>query len=145
MFLTSNFTFKNKNTSIFYKAQVFFSFTKMRFSEQDVVLSDCVCEFSCLYDKRLTRQKDPRVRIGLIKNSSIVKPLEKKMKFSIKNFFSKWDQIRSFMRIWSHFLKKPLIKNFLNDTLIITPCRSTGYWSIRFYLIHLTLFTNNEP
>ena len=25
-----------------------------------------------------------------------------KMKFSIKNFFSKYDQIRSFLRIWSH-------------------------------------------
>ena len=56
----------------------------MRFSEQDVVLSDCVCEFPCLYNKRLTRQKDPRVRIGLIKNSSIVKPLEKKWSFPLK-------------------------------------------------------------
>ena len=29
-----------------------------------------------------------------------------KMKFSIKDFFSKRDQIRSFQRIWSHLLKK---------------------------------------
>ena len=29
-----------------------------------------------------------------------------KMKFSIKDFFSKCDQIRSFLRIWSHLLKK---------------------------------------
>ena len=28
-----------------------------------------------------------------------------KMKFSIKNFFSKCDQIRCFLRIWSHLLK----------------------------------------
>ena len=29
-----------------------------------------------------------------------------KMKFSIKDFFSKCNQIRSFLRIWSHLLKK---------------------------------------
>ena len=52
MLLTFNFTFENKNRSIFCKAQLFFSFTKMRVSEQDVVLSDCVREFLCLYDKR---------------------------------------------------------------------------------------------
>ena len=34
--------------------------------------------------------------------------LHKKMKFSIKDFFSKCDQIRSFLRIWSHLLKKPV-------------------------------------
>ena len=32
-----------------------------------------------------------------------------KMKFSIKDFFSKSDQIRSFLRIWSDLLKKSLI------------------------------------
>ena len=36
-----------------------------------------------------------------------------KMKFSIKEFFSKCDQIRSFLRIWSHLLKKSLMKNFI--------------------------------
>ena len=32
-----------------------------------------------------------------------------KMKFSIKDFFSKYDQIRSFLQTWSHLLKKSLI------------------------------------
>ena len=36
-----------------------------------------------------------------------------KRKFSIKDFFSKCDQIRSFLRIWSHLLKKSLMKNFI--------------------------------
>ena len=35
------------------------------------------------------------------------------MKFSIKDFFSKFDQIRSFSRIWSHLLKKLLMENFI--------------------------------
>ena len=36
-----------------------------------------------------------------------------KMKFSIQDIFSKCDQIRSFLRIWSHLLKKALIENFI--------------------------------
>ena len=35
------------------------------------------------------------------------------MKFSIKDFLSKYDQIRSFLRIWSHLLKKSLVENFI--------------------------------
>ena len=35
--------------------------------------------------------------------------LYKKIKFSIKDFFSKCDQIRSFLRTWSHLLKKSFI------------------------------------
>ena len=34
------------------------------------------------------------------------------MKFSIKDFFSKCDQIRRKLRIWSHLLKISLIENF---------------------------------
>ena len=30
----------------------------------------------------------------------------------IQNFFSKWDQIRSLLRIWPHLLKKSLMENF---------------------------------
>ena len=35
-----------------------------------------------------------------------------KMKFSIKDFFSKFDQIRGKLRIWSHLLKKSFMENF---------------------------------
>ena len=35
-----------------------------------------------------------------------------KMKFSIKDFFRKCDQIRSFLSIWSHLMKKFLMENF---------------------------------
>ena len=47
-----------------------------------------------------------------------------KLKFSIKDFSSKCDRIRSFLRIWSHLLEKSLMENvifyamnvvFLND------------------------------
>ena len=36
-----------------------------------------------------------------------------KMKFSIKDIFSKCDQTLSFLRIWTHFLKKSLMENFV--------------------------------
>ena len=36
-----------------------------------------------------------------------------KIKFTIKDFFSKCDQIRSKLRIWSHLLKEFLMENFI--------------------------------
>ena len=36
-----------------------------------------------------------------------------KMKICIKDFFSKCDQMRSFLRIWSHLLKKSLMENLI--------------------------------
>ena len=35
------------------------------------------------------------------------------MKFSIIDFLNKSDQISSFLRIWSHLLKKSLMENFI--------------------------------
>ena len=35
------------------------------------------------------------------------------MKFSIKGFFSKSDQIRRKLRTWSHLQKKSLMENFI--------------------------------
>ena len=39
--------------------------------------------------------------------------LHKKMKFSMKNFSSKCDQIRRKLRIWTHSLEKSLMENFI--------------------------------
>ena len=36
-----------------------------------------------------------------------------KIKFSIKDFFSKNDQIRRKLWIWSHLLEKSLMENFI--------------------------------
>ena len=40
------------------------------------------------------------------------------MKFSIKDFFSKCDQIRWKLGIWSHLLKKSLMENFIFRAVI---------------------------
>ena len=42
-----------------------------------------------------------------------VKVTAQKIKFSVKDFFSKCDQTRSNLRIWSHLLKKLLMENFI--------------------------------
>ena len=59
-----------------------------------------------------------------------------KMKFSIKDFFSKNDQIRIFLRIQSHLLKKSLMENFFFCTVItrILPkmSRSQGNLTLKF-------------
>ena len=43
----------------------------------------------------------------------ITKNTAQNMKFSIKDFFSKCDQIRRKLRIWSHLLEKFLMENFI--------------------------------
>ena len=65
-----------------------------------------------------------------------------KMKFSIKDFFGKCDQSRSFQWIWSHLLKKPLMGNFIFSAVAIIRLNETfsilfPYWSYHWseYLI----------
>ena len=42
-----------------------------------------------------------------------VNRIPQKMNFSIKDLFSKCDQIRWKLQIWSHLLKKSVIVNFI--------------------------------
>ena len=44
-----------------------------------------------------------------------------KMKFPIKDFLSKCDQMRSLLRIWSHLLKKSLMENFSFCAVNLSP------------------------
>ena len=39
------------------------------------------------------------------------------MKFTIKDFFGKCDQIRCFRQVWSHLLEKSLMKTFITCTV----------------------------
>ena len=48
----------------------------------------------------------------LYKSVKRVLDTAKKAKFSIKDFFSKCDQVRRKLRIWLHLLKKSLMENF---------------------------------
>ena len=67
-----------------------------------------------------------------------------KMKFSIKDFFSKCDQSRGFLWIWSHLLKKSLMENFTfvprctfycEDTILLSWHRSILSHLQKVYLL----------
>ena len=53
----------------------------------------------------------------------------KKIKFSIKDFLRKCDQIRSFLRIWSQLLKKSLMENVI---FCSEHCIMLHIWSLKF-------------
>ena len=59
----------------------------------------------------------PRITADLI---NMMKCYCTKMKFPVKDFFSKYDQIRSFLLIWPHLLKKSLMENFIFCAVPIT-------------------------
>ena len=67
------------------------------------------------------------------------------MNFSIKDFFSKCEQIRRFLRIWSHLLKKFLMENFIFYPVHYTPeitfCRSAMV--AVSYLVHHDFLLQN--
>ena len=57
------------------------------------------------------------------------------MQFSIKDFLIKYDQIRSFLRIWSHLLKKSLIENFIFS--VVWAAYLTMHWLVYTISLHL--------
>ena len=48
------------------------------------------------------------------------------MKFSIKVFLSKCDQIGSFLRIWSHLMKNSLVENVIFCAVAIPEMAPNG-------------------
>ena len=65
------------------------------------------------------------------------------MNFSIEDFFSKCDQIRILLRIWSHLLKKSLMENFIFCAVIYFRTASVIFASTLMIMKHLltTYFT----
>ena len=66
---------------------------------------------ACFVTKMLYKIKNPSIFYTI--DLPLTTITAQKMKFSIKDFFSKCDQIRSFLPIRSHLLKKSLMKNFI--------------------------------
>ena len=77
------------------------------------------------------------------------------MKFSVKDFSIKCDQIRSFLRIWSHLMKKSLTENFIfcavsllllvaeTKTLEIILNNSIDIWYLRHAIVLYGSSKNN--
>ena len=69
---------------------------------------EMILVFSVLFsEKAVKKYNQPMLTFDFV----ITKPTAQKMKFSIKDFVSKCDKICSFLRIWSHLLKKSLLEN----------------------------------
>ena len=69
-------------------------------------------EYRYIWVKSVLFQKVLKYYYFILQHPSLVITAQK-MKFSIKDFFSKCDQIRSLLRIWSNLLKKSLMENFI--------------------------------
>ena len=81
----------------------------------------------------------------LKKNNSCNNVIAQKMKFNIKNFFSKCDQICSILRICSHLMRKSLMENFIFCACVLFSAVYTNRESqpslypiclMKLYLVH---------
>ena len=64
---------------------------------------------------------------------NMIKNTFQKMNFSINHFFSKYDQLRRKLQIWSHLLKKSIIENF-----IFCVAKTRTFWgSVNFSLMKI--------
>ena len=68
--------------------------------------------FVFYYDYLLSREFS-QGDCDLLKLDKFEERTTQKIKFSIEDFFSKCDQIFSFLQIWSHLLEKSLMENFI--------------------------------
>ena len=71
------------------------------------------------------------------------------MKFSIKNYFSKCDQIRKKLRIWLHLLKKSLMENYIFVQWWYHVKSSTYHFHVKtnisaYFYIHIRLPLRSE-
>ena len=68
-----------------------------------------------------------------------------KMKFSIKDFFSKCDQMWRKLRIWSHLLKRSLMENFIFCAVIYQLCITLYLFMHSFFVrvgMRLAIFSH---
>ena len=62
-----------------------------------------------------------QLRISLVNAGKDAVIIAQKMKFSVKDFFSKSEQIRSFQRIFSNLPKKSLVENVISGAVYVRP------------------------
>ena len=81
----------------------------LKFYWQSFILNSAID----LFPRNLTNLARTVISQNTLEQSSLSYVTAQKIKFSIKNFFSKYDQIFSVLRIWSHLLRKSLMGNFI--------------------------------
>ena len=72
-----------------------------------------ICIFFDVFLSKINSPLDAGRKLNLHETLSALCITAQKITFSIKNFFGECDQIHRKLRIWSHLLKKALMKNFI--------------------------------
>ena len=80
--------------------------------------------------------------------------MAQKMKFCIRDFYNKCNQVNNFTRIWSHLPKKSLMENFIFSAvweeshiwvILLLRIYNSIYNSIKFFLKVLPFFRLKKP
>ena len=125
----NNFLLKYIITHLIYDRRIHFE--ESLYSTWNAVSSFFMLSLSVLYFWWRTLRRGISARPCSQKASSYT---AQKMKFSIKDCFSKYDQIRSFLRIWSHLLKKSLMEKFIFCAVLDVRVGSMYQCCVRDYL-----------
>ena len=109
---------KSVNSKIWTRWNVFFSYIFGFFLKKTFCsYQSCITFFNGFETQALSRFKSYWRSVEGYRwwEPSTIAPTAQQMKFSIKNFFRKCDQIRSILQIWSHSLKKFLMEKFITE------------------------------
>ena len=79
--------------------------------------------------------------VGMI-NESEYPHIAQKQEFFVKGFFIKCDQIRRFLRICLHLLKKSLTENFISCEVIPAPLLCSMFVMFMSLLLYVLKFVN---
>ena len=83
-----------------------------------VIIPKMTEKYAGVYTCRATQKS--RIVNAYTKVNYFGKFTAQKINFSIKDFFSKWEQISMKPRIWSHLLKKSLMENFIFCAVVLS-------------------------
>ena len=91
----------------------FFANVRKPSSSDELISPIFFVYFSFMFPSSTEKQISSLGSLSLESKSIHCNDTTQKMAFSIKDFFSKCDQIRRKLRIWLHLLKKFLMENFI--------------------------------
>ena len=101
-------------------------------------VSSVVLVFNNVGERSTAKKYQPVSLLSVVSKIFEEQYTSQKSKFSIKDFFSKCDQIRRKLRTWSHLLKKSLMENFIFCAVIGTNTRFVDH------LIRYCLFSDYQ-
>ena len=123
--------------SVYYSAKLY----SIKSEPRLCAYSKHMCDMSVVCDGK--SRWFAMVKVSIIQSMGLILIwTSQRMKFSIIDFFNTCDQIRSFLQIWSHLLKKSLLKeNFIFCAVLITLLSLCAKWFIHLFISELLLLS----